>query len=223
MASNPEPRSTPADRTRSRILAAGMQCFAREGYAGATTRMIAAGAGVTLPAIAYHFGNKEGLHRACAEAIVSGYREHMLPLAIAAREAADGALLSSAGARSWLDRLLESLVAAIAAGPEDRLATDFALRELSEPGPGYELLLNELWKPGILLIADLIARTRGHATAGEQDRASALMLLSSLSAFTTLAPVSLAVMGWANVTPDHHASITALAQKLLDGLVPDGA
>lgn len=223
MASNPEPRTTPADRTRERILAAGMQSFASEGYGGATTRMIAAAAGVTLPAIAYHYGNKEGLHRACAEAIVSGFRARMLPLVIAAREAADGASLSPADARLWLDRLLGALVAAIAAGPDDRLATDFVLRELSEPGPGYELLLRELWKPGILLVADLIARARGRTSAGEAERAAALMLLSSLSAFTTVAPVSLAVLGWAEITPHHHASITALAQQLLDGLLPASA
>lgn len=213
------PGDLPADGTRNRILLAGMQSFAREGYGGATTRMIAAAAGVTLPAIAYHFGNKEGLHRACAEAIVGGYREHMLPLALAAREAADGAALSTAGARSWLDRLIEKLVAAIAAGPGERLATDFVLRELSEPGPGYELLLRELWKPGILLVADLLARARGHSGAGEQERAGALMLLSSLSAFTTLAPVAQAVMGWESVGQQHHSLIAAHAQKLLDGLL----
>lgn len=209
----------PADSTRSRILLAGMQSFAREGYGGATTRMIASAAGVTLPAIAYHFGNKEGLHRACAEAIVGGYREHMLPLALTAREAADDAALSASGARTWLDRLIEKMVGALAAGPEERLATDFVLRELSEPGPGYELLLRELWKPGILLVADLIARARGRSGAGEQERAGALMLLSSLSAFTTLAPVAQAVMGWESIGQQHHGLIAMHAQKLLDGLL----
>lgn len=211
-----------ADATYRRILEAGMQSFAREGYAGATTRMIASAAGVTLPAIAYHFGNKEGLHRACAEAIVEGYRAHMLPLALAAREAATGATLSPEAARNWLERLVESLVTIISAGPEDRLATDFVLRELSEPGPGYELLLRDLWQPGTLLVADLIGRARGRLAAQEGDRAAALMLLSSLSAFTTLAPVSLSVMGWNDITPDRHGAIAALARQLLSGLLAEG-
>jgi AcrR family transcriptional regulator len=223
MVSASQSSEAPSDGTRRRILQAGLRSFAAEGYAGATTRMIASGAGVTLPAIAYHFGNKEGLHRACAEAIVIGYHAHMLPLAVAAREAADSSSLSADAARSWLDQLIESLVAAVSAGPEERLATHFALRELREPGPGYELLMRELWKPGILLVADLIARARGEKSASEQDRVGALMLLSSLSAFSILAPVALAVTGWGDVTGEHHATIAARARQLLDGLLAPGS
>lgn len=212
------PAATP-DTTPQRILDAGMRAFAREGYAGATTRMIAAAAGVTLPVIAYHFRNKEGLHRACAEAIVGSYREHMLPLVLGARRAADVGGLTATGARSLLDQLLEALVSAIAADPEQRLGTDFVLREMTDQGPGYNLLFDELWKPGILLVADLLAIARGLRTAGEQERAGALMLLASLTAFTTQAPVSLAVLSWNDLGDNRRAAATALARQLLDGLV----
>jgi AcrR family transcriptional regulator len=214
-------RDAAPDGTPARILDAGMRAFAREGYAGATTRVIAAGAGVTLPVIAYHFGNKQGLHRACAEAIVDAYREHMLPLVLTARRSADSGGLSVVEARAWLDRLLDALVAAIAAEPERRLETDFVLRELSEQGPGYALLFKELWQPGILLVADLLAIARGRAFAGEAERTGALMLLASLTAFTTQAPVSLSVMGWDNLGDIQRTMIAGLARRLLDGLVAD--
>lgn len=212
--------SEPAvDATSARIRDAGLRAFAREGYAGATTRMIAAAAGVTLPVIAYHFGNKQGLHRACAEAIVDAYREQMLPLVLTARRAADSGGLSTVEARAWLDRLLDALIAAIAAEPEQRLATDFVLRELSEPGPGYTLLFEALWKPGIRLVADLLAIAGGRAAAGETDRTGALMLLAALTAFTTQAPVSLSIMGWDGLGDDQRRMIAAVARRLLDGLL----
>lgn len=212
-------RAAAPDGTRARILDAGLRAFARDGYAGATTRVIAASAGVTLPVIAYHFGNKEGLHRACAEAIVDAYRQHMLPLVVTARSAADAGNLSAAAARGWLERLLDSLVEAIAAAPERRLATDFVLRELSEPGPGYGLLFTALWQPGILLVADLLAIARGQVTAGAADRTGALMLLASLSAFTTQAPVSLSIMGWDTLGDSQRSLIAELARGLLHGLL----
>lgn len=215
------PSATPAsaETTRERILRAGMACFAREGFAGATTRMIAGGAGVTLPVIAYHFGNKEGLHLACAEEIVDLHRRRLLPLVASARTAADEGALGADAARAWLERLLTALIEAITADPEQRLATDFVLRELSEQGPGYHLLYEELWKPGIGLIADLLALARGQGATTEGDRIGALMLLASLTAFTREEPVARAFLDWEALDAGHRSRIAAVAHRLLSGLI----
>lgn len=50
--------------TRQRILAAALVEFANHGFAGASTRVVAAAAGVQHPLVSYHFKNKEGLWRA---------------------------------------------------------------------------------------------------------------------------------------------------------------
>lgn len=215
---SPGPDSAGPDSTARRILAAGMRCFAREGFTGATTRMIAAEAGVTLPVIAYHFGNKEGLHRACAHEIVEQHRRLLLPLVAEARGAADGAL-SAAAARAWLERILDALVAAITARADQHLATDFVLREMSEQGPGYTLLYEQLWHPGIRLVADLLAVARQRPPGGEDDRAGALMLLSALSAFTRETPISLAVLDWSSLTEARRDLVAATARRLLAGLL----
>lgn len=210
--------AAPAATTAERILAAGMRCFAREGFAGATTRMIAAEAGVTLPVIAYHFGNKDGLHRACAREIVEHHRRHLLPLTSAAREAASGPLAPET-AREWLEKMLTALVAMITADPGQRLATDFVLREMSEQGPGYALLYEELWQPGIGLFADLIAIARKREPGNEEDRAGALMLIASLSAFTREEPISLAFLGWDSLDDSRRGKIATIIHRLLLGLV----
>jgi AcrR family transcriptional regulator len=49
--------------TRQRILEAAIQLFSENGYTGATTRSIAAAAGVNEVTLFRHFGNKENLLR----------------------------------------------------------------------------------------------------------------------------------------------------------------
>jgi AcrR family transcriptional regulator len=61
---NPESR---ADETRQRIIEAAAQVFAQEGYARATTRALAAAAGVNEVTLFRHFGNKESLFAAVTE------------------------------------------------------------------------------------------------------------------------------------------------------------
>jgi TetR/AcrR family transcriptional regulator len=79
-ATSPEPNGaapqTPAPEqdahARTRLLNAAVNVFDRKGYAAASVREIAEQAGVTKPALYYHFGSKEGilvaiLHEAAAQ------------------------------------------------------------------------------------------------------------------------------------------------------------
>jgi AcrR family transcriptional regulator len=58
---NPEPAT---DDTRQRILEAAARVFAQEGYARATTRALAAAAGVNEVTLFRHFGSKKNLFAA---------------------------------------------------------------------------------------------------------------------------------------------------------------
>jgi AcrR family transcriptional regulator len=58
-----------ADATRHAILAAALDLFSERGFDGASTREIAARAGVNQPLINYHFRNKTELWRAAVEGI----------------------------------------------------------------------------------------------------------------------------------------------------------
>jgi AcrR family transcriptional regulator len=55
------------DETRQRILRAAAQVFAEAGYARATTRVLAASAGVNEVTLFRHFGNKQNLFAAVIE------------------------------------------------------------------------------------------------------------------------------------------------------------
>lgn len=64
-----------ADPTRERILAAAVDLFSERSFEGATTREIAARAGVTQPLLHYHFNSKDELWRAAIDELFDALRE----------------------------------------------------------------------------------------------------------------------------------------------------
>lgn len=69
----PRPRGRPRDhdsaKTRSRILEAAVELFARDGYEVTTNRSIAQSCGLTSPAIYHYFASKAELYAAVYEAV----------------------------------------------------------------------------------------------------------------------------------------------------------
>jgi AcrR family transcriptional regulator len=61
------PRDGNPEETRRQILRAAGEAFSACGFVGATTRAVAARAGVNVATLHYHFGSKEGLYRAVLE------------------------------------------------------------------------------------------------------------------------------------------------------------
>ncbi len=53
--------------TKQRLLTAALELFTGKGFAGASTREIVERAGVTKPALYYHFSSKENLYRVLIE------------------------------------------------------------------------------------------------------------------------------------------------------------
>jgi AcrR family transcriptional regulator len=64
-----------ADATRERILVAALDLFSQLSFDGATTREIAARAGVTQPLVNYHFSSKDDLWSAAVDRIFAELNE----------------------------------------------------------------------------------------------------------------------------------------------------
>ena len=75
--------------TRSALRDAALTAFARNGFNGASVRMITSRAGVNLGAITYHFGSKRALY----EAVLEGELRPLLGRVRAAATSADGSAL----------------------------------------------------------------------------------------------------------------------------------
>ncbi len=157
------PRDGNPEETRREILRAAAEAFARAGFVGATTRLVAARAGVNVATLHYHFGSKAGLYRAVLANALGG----PLP-ALPAGEPAETVtrvvevLFARGAERPALARLalLDSL-----AGPDRR----------AEEGPGERVRwVAEGLRP-------LLSSSNGHAAPDAEAAARAIVILVDAS------------------------------------------
>lgn len=70
-------KSAKAQATKLKLIQAGCECFASNGYAAASTRQIETSAGVQRNLISYHFGNKEKFWKTCADYLCTQMSNNM--------------------------------------------------------------------------------------------------------------------------------------------------
>ena len=182
--------------TRKTILDTALMEFGESGFTAVTTRQIAASAGVNLPAIKYYFGGKEGLYLACARrsSTTSGVTPRRSPIRPKPSWIAP---IAPDQAKALLKLVFGSLGNLLEDSIESQSKLDFLSREMNEPGPAYELLYAQLWRPGVEIVTRLISAAKGARTAAVADRLDALLLLSSLSIVTIGRTVTMRSMGGA--------------------------
>lgn len=205
------------DEARQRILDVALKAFGSDGFQGATTRRIAQEAGVNLPALKYYFGGKEGLYLACALEIVGGYRERMLQ-PIGGAQHALAANATPAQAKAALRTIVGMLAELLVGTRESQVWTAFVQREMADQGPAFTVLYENVWAPGVELVARLIARARGEAGIDEDARIEALLLISSLSAFSIARPVALKYLDWPDAAGERFDRVRAIVEARIDGL-----
>jgi TetR/AcrR family transcriptional regulator, regulator of cefoperazone and chloramphenicol sensitivity len=204
------------DETRQRILDVALQAFGEASFKAVTTRQIAQAAGASLPTLQYYFGDKEGLYRACAETIVERYRHHTGAAAQAARALSENGAAETT--RAQLKVLVRALAEFLVGSTEAERWAQFVSRELRDPGPAFEILYESLWRPGVELIARLIARILGRPPSDPAARIHALLLISSLLAFQSGRSVSLRTMHWLTIGRDELAMILSILDAQIDAI-----
>lgn len=206
------------EETRRRILDAALEAFGEAGFRAVTTRQIAERAGVSLPALQYYFGDKEGLYCACAQAIVARFQE------IAANVAAEAAAAlradcASEAACEHLKALLGALAAFLAGSREAERWAQFVAGELQDPGPAFEILYDRLWRPGADLTAALIGRITGRPARDQEVRLKAQLLISTLLAFQSgRKQITLRALGWSGIGGQELALILAVLNQQIDAI-----
>jgi len=174
-------------------------------------------AGVSLPTLQYYFGDKEGLYRACAEALVERYRSHTGTAAAQAREALQ-ADRSAEAARLQLKILIRALAGFLVGTKEAQRWAQFVARELRDPGPAFEILYKRLWQPGVEVTARLVARALGVAETDSAARIKALLLISSVLVFQSGRSIALRTMHWPGIGPKELAMVLASLDAQIDAI-----
>jgi len=127
--------------TRSAVLREAAALFAAHGYDAVSVREIVAAAGVTKPALYYHFGNKEGVARALLADFMQG-----------ATVMRQGVFGKAEGVRELFELYTREMLA-LAVQFKDTLAFAFSLwfgrsslKELIKHAEEYDNCVTEEWK-----------------------------------------------------------------------------
>jgi len=196
----PEGGYARGDETRQRIIEAAIDLFGEHGFDGASTRDIASRAGVNAPALQYYFENKEGVYRACAEALADDAWKRLGP----AIEHAQAVLHENAGTAALIDafiRIQEAIADAAfakASKPSRRL---FFAREQAghEPESAMQILNSRIRTPLNEASAAVVARISGRAADDPVTLIRTFSLHGQLVIFHTAPRSTLSVLGWKSV------------------------
>lgn len=202
-ASESPPPSPPrgAAATRRALIAAGIRLFGRQGFSATTTRQLASEAGVNIAAIAYHFGSKEGLRRACAEAVADRLGE-------VARAAGSALPDDPARAARQIEAALRAFAGFLLAGDEARDILPFMLRELTEGGPAVDLVHDRVFAALHEHMCALWARATGQPAGSDHVRLAVFALAGQALYFRIGARIVTRRMGWNAIGPAEAAAIT---------------
>lgn len=180
----------PEHPTLTQLVGAGLHLFGRDGFEATSTRALAARANTNISSIAYHFGGKEGLRLACADAVAAriGRVARAIPR--------DPAALDRDGARRAMRRLMRRIVTFLTS-PAAADVVGFLLRELATPqSPVLDRLYATLIEPRHRALCFLWGAATGRDPDSEDTRLAVFSLVGQAAYFRLAAPLVQRRMGW---------------------------
>jgi AcrR family transcriptional regulator len=150
--------STPDLETRERLLKAAERLFADRGFKKVTVREICRAARANVAAVNYHFGDKLGLYREVMQAAIDAMRA----TSDAARQAGAGQV-----AEEQLRRYIVIFVHRIL-GPGSDTVHKLIHREMNDPTPALDTLVEQGVRPRIEYLSGLIAEIMACAPSDER-------------------------------------------------------
>jgi AcrR family transcriptional regulator len=200
-----------AEGTRQALIRAGLDLFGRNGFDATSTREIAQAAKVNSAGIAYHFGGKDGLRKACAEAVIARMQAVLAggaaPVAITAdavdRDAATGQLLV----------LIERMIAFLTTAPESEVIARFVVREMFTPSPAFDTIYGGLFEPVHRRVCQVWAAATGMAPEAPETRLAVFTAVGQLIYFRIARPAVTRRMGWDEIGPDEARAISEAIRR----------
>jgi len=137
--------------TRERLLNVGARLFAERGFSKVTVRDICSDARANVAAINYHFGGKAGLY----DEILRAAMRTMQGTTDAARQAGD-----RCSPEQQLEAYVTVFVERVVAAREGWIH-QLMMRELSDPTPALDLIVQQVIRPRMAYLGGIIARLIG--------------------------------------------------------------
>ena len=193
--------------TREALIRAGLDLFGRHGFEASSIRQIAQVAGVNSAGIAYHFGGKDGLRQACAEAVVATMKQRVFGAA-AAMPPLDG--LAPEAAVELLLGIVGRVTAFATQAQESETIARFVLREMMEPTSAFETLYEGLVGPVHGQVCRLWAAATGMAPEAEATKLAVFATIGQVLYFRLARPAVMRRMGWEAIGPAESEAIAGV-------------
>ena len=137
--------------TRERLLSAAARLFAERGFSKVTVRDICRKAQANVAAVNYHFRGKTGLY------------EEVLRAAIATMQGTTEAARKAGAGRPPHERLeayISVFLQRVVEG-RDKWIHQLMIRELSDPTPALDIVVEQVIRPRVAYLADIVAALIG--------------------------------------------------------------
>lgn len=200
-----------AEGTRQALIRAGLDLFGRNGFDATSTREIAQAAKVNSAGIAYHFGGKDGLRQACAEAVIARIQAVLVGGATSVAIAVDPADRDMAAEQ--LLSLVDRMVAFLTTAPESELIARFVVREMLTPSPAFETIYGGLFEPVHRRVCQVWAAATGMAPEAPATRLAVFAAIGQVVYFRIARPAVTRRMGWDGVGPDEARAIAETIRR----------
>jgi AcrR family transcriptional regulator len=199
---------TRGEETRVRIIAAAIRLFGDKGYEAASTRDIAAAAGVNAPALQYYFDNKEGVFRACIEFIADRAWSDLSEVVIEAErliaEGADDEALIEA----YCDIQTRAAEFKFKTADQDDWRQFMSRQQAGlDSGLGFEAVLRRISVRTFAAATAIIGRLTGRPPDDEEVRIRAIALSGQFQVFHVCRRMALALLDWDEIDMERQALI----------------
>ncbi|MBL0372027.1 CerR family C-terminal domain-containing protein [Rhizobium sp. KVB221] len=202
-----------AEVTRMMLVEAAIRLFGEKGYDAVSTREIGDLAAANIGSISYHFGGKQGLHRACAEYVISEMRAQVEPVFQQP--------ISQVSADEALEMIGEALLAFCRlwlANAKSHDFVSFLMREIMNPGEVSELLYNSWMKPMHIRLCALFGLATGLDANSEEVKVAVFSLVGQVFHFKVAGGLLLRRLDWdelGNERADRLFSLLARNARLI--------
>jgi len=160
--------------TRERLLRAAERLFAERGFKDVTVRSICRVARANVAAVNYHFGDKLGLYRE----VLRSASDRMRETNDAARQAGEGQT-----PEEQLRRYLTLFLTRLLAAGNDNTVYRLITREVNDPTPAIDDLIEQGLRPRIEFVAGLVAAIMGCAPTDRRVIRSVASIQTQLLAY----------------------------------------
>ncbi len=213
------PALSKSDRARLRLLEAAVRVFGVKGPKAATVREIAKAAGQNVAAIAYYFGDKQGLYLAVVEGIVRELRARLGEVLPEAVKLVRNPRPSRTEAARLVLRLLATIYLQLLSRNDAIPIVQLVVREQLGPTAGFEIL----YEQGFRDLHELLCALVGAATGTDPLSAETIVLTHTLMGqvyfFAMSREAALRRLGWKSLEGENARLVTRVLEQNLEKLL----